>query len=178
MKPCLAMDDLWPRMARLSPPSILTDVRTAGARGRLSGQFGRIMLVQELTVGAEVASRLATALARRTDALLDVVAVIDAFSEVFAHRNREAIRDPERFLSTIQTLLDVQVHMIRRQGIRCVGTLLVGAPPLELARHATASHADLMVVRSTAQTVAHLERALEWRALPIDLGAAHATRWS
>jgi hypothetical protein len=174
MKPVLALDDLWPPMARLSPPSILTDVHGAGARGALSGHFGRIILVQELTVGAEVASRLATALARRTDALLDVVAVIDAFSEVFERRNREAIRDPERFLATIQTLLDVQVHLIRRQGVRCVGTLLVGAPPLELARHAAVTHTDLMVLRSAPRTVAHLEEALHWRALPVDLGPARA----
>jgi hypothetical protein len=174
MKTCLAIDDLWPRMTRLSPPSILTDLRATGTRGALAGHFQRIILVQELTVGAEVASRLAVALARRSDAVLDVVAVIDAFSEVFQRQNREAIRAPERFLSTIQTLLDVQVQIIRRRGVRCVGTLLVGAPPLELARHATASQADLMVLRSTPQTVTHLEEALHWRALPVDLGPAHA----
>jgi nucleotide-binding universal stress UspA family protein len=167
MKTVLALDDLWPRMTRLSPPTILTDV--SGPRA-LQRRSNRVILVQELTVGAEVASRLATALARRSDAVLDVVAVVDAFSEVFLRRNREVMRDPERFLSTIQTLLDVQVQMTRRRGVRAVGTLLVGAPALELARHVRSSGADLMVLRSAPATVAHLEGALHWRALPIDLG--------
>jgi nucleotide-binding universal stress UspA family protein len=176
MKPCLAVDDLWPRLAKLAPPSILADVRGHDARPAMPAHLERIVLAQELTAGTEVASRLATALARRTDALLDVVAVVDAFSEVFDRRNQAAIRDPDRFLATMQTLLDVQVLLIRRRGIRCIGTLLVGAPPLELARHAAATKADLMVLGTSPQTVAHVGQALHWRALAVDLGAAHARR--
>lgn len=176
MKPCLALDDLWPRLAQLAPPAILADVDGRSDRRPRPTHVGRIVLAQELTVGTEAAGRLAAALARRTDAILDVVAVVDAFSEVFQRRNPAAIRDPDRFLATMQALLDVQVLLNQQRGIRCVGHLLVGAPPLELARHATATRTDLMVLAWSPRTVAHLARALHWRALPVDLAVERAGR--
>jgi nucleotide-binding universal stress UspA family protein len=166
----LAMDDLWPRLSRDAAVSILSDVPPANDPHRL---VRRVLLAQDLRPGAEAGGRLAESIARRSGALLDVVAVVDGFSEIFLHENRALIADPDRYLHALQAALEVRVALARLRGVRCLGTLLVGAPPLELARHAAGSGADLMVLTSSRETLVRVQSTLRWRALTLPAGVQH-----
>jgi nucleotide-binding universal stress UspA family protein len=125
----------------------------------------RILLAQDAAAEGEKSGRLAEALARRSDALLDLVAVVDGFSEMFLRKNRALERDPDRYLRAIEASLEVRVALCRSRGIRCVGSLVVGAPALELARHAAATHADLIVLATSPEVVRRVQGALHFRAL-------------
>jgi nucleotide-binding universal stress UspA family protein len=167
----LDTDDLWPRLSRYWPVSILSEVRPANET-RLLARARRVLLAQDLTPAFQAASQLAEAIARRSDAVLDVVTVIDGFREIFHRNNRALVQDPDRYLTAVRAALDVRVGSSRTRGVRCVGTLLVGAPALELARHAAFTGADLMVLTSP-QVSARLAGSLRWRALSLWPGARH-----
>jgi nucleotide-binding universal stress UspA family protein len=161
------MDGFWPRLPGSSTVSILVDAQPANEGPAQEARTRRVLLAQDRPWAAERSGRLAEAIARRSDALLDVVVVVDGFSEIFLRKNRTLAQDPERYLAAVQAALDVRVATIRARGVRCVGTLLVGAPPLELARHAAASSADLIVLTSEPELVVWVQSALRWRALTL-----------
>jgi nucleotide-binding universal stress UspA family protein len=105
----------------------------------------RILGVIEFDSDSEPTWRLAIRLARATDALLELVSVVDGFSEIFLRDNREISDDPDTFLAGRQLGLDVRVRRARAWGVRCIGSVLCGAPALEIPRHAARTAADLLV---------------------------------
>jgi nucleotide-binding universal stress UspA family protein len=154
------------RMGHTAGVSILVDLPPVDQPlAPMVARAHRILLAQDLSPGAEGSGRLAEALARRSDALLDVVVVVDGFSEIFLRKNRALAHDPERYLAAVQAALEVRVALSRARGVRCVGTLVVGAPSLELARHAAVTKADLIVLATSREVVLRVQTALHFRAL-------------
>jgi nucleotide-binding universal stress UspA family protein len=134
----------------------------------------RILAAVDFSPESERARRLAESVAASTDALLDLLCVVDAFTEIFCNDNRDLAENPDRFLSSTGIALEVLVRHARSQGIRCVGTLLVGAPALELARHAGRTGADLLVL--TLPRMVQVLRGRQWRAMEPRLMAALVAR--
>jgi nucleotide-binding universal stress UspA family protein len=127
------------------------------------GEIHRIVAALDASPASLTVHRFAVALARSTEAALDLVVVVDAFSEIFFHRNGALIDDPDGYLRKTQAALEVAVQVTRFRGVSCSGRVLVGAPPLELARHAVASGADLVLLSTSITSALHLQRSLPWR---------------
>jgi nucleotide-binding universal stress UspA family protein len=106
----------------------------------------RIIAAVDFTPAGERAREVALALARASDAVLDLVHVLDAFDLIFVRRQPDLLAEPEAVLAGIDVALRSRALAARREGVRCVWTSLVGAPGLELGRHATRTGADLLVV--------------------------------
>jgi len=125
----------------------------------------RIIAAVDFTPAGERAREVAVRLARASDAVLDRVHVLDAFDHIFVRRQPELLAEPEAVLDGIDAALASRARAAQQRGVRCVWTSLVGAPGLELGRHATRTRADLLVVGAAAaseeQPAAWGARALE-----------------
>jgi nucleotide-binding universal stress UspA family protein len=106
----------------------------------------RIIAAVDFTPAVERAREVALGLARVSGAVLDLVHVLDAFDHIFVRRQPDLLSEPEAVLDGIDVALRSRALAARRRGVRCEWTSLVGAPGLELGRHATRTHADLLAV--------------------------------
>jgi nucleotide-binding universal stress UspA family protein len=106
----------------------------------------RIIAAVDFTPAGERAREVALALARASDAVLDLVHVLDAFDHIFVRKQADLLAEPEAVLAGIDVALRSRALAARREGARCVWTSLVGAPGLELARHATRTGTDLLAI--------------------------------
>jgi nucleotide-binding universal stress UspA family protein len=112
----------------------------------------RIIAAVDFSPAGERARRVATAIAHAHDAVLDLVHVLDAFDHIFVRKRPEVIANPEAVLEGIRGALASRARAARLGGLCCFSTSLVGAPGLELARHARRTGADLMVIGQPART--------------------------
>jgi nucleotide-binding universal stress UspA family protein len=128
-------------------PSPLT-LASGGPAGalRLPLRPRRIIVAVDFSPGGERARAIAEALARSSDAVLDLVHVLDAFDHIFVRGHSELLADPDAVLAGVDRALESRARVARRAGVRCVANSLVGAPGVELSRHAARTRADLMVV--------------------------------
>jgi nucleotide-binding universal stress UspA family protein len=121
----------------------------AGAAGRRAPRLPtprRIAVGIDFSPASEAARRLAAGIAASSQALLDLVHVMDAFTEVFIHENRRVIERSDSMPHEIERALAHRQQLALADGVRCVYTNLAGAPGVELGRHATATSADLIVL--------------------------------
>jgi hypothetical protein len=107
--------------------------------------------------------RYAVALARTTEAALDLVVVVDGFTEIFHRGNRALVEEPDEYLVRVEAALMVAVRVTRGRGVRCTGSVLVGAPVVELTRHVLATDADLLLLGPSLTSAVQLARVLPWR---------------
>jgi hypothetical protein len=139
-------------------------LRRVGGTRRLQ----RIVAVVDLSARSERTRALATGLARSAEALLDLVFVVDGFAEIFARHNQALTDNTDRFLASVRMALELQTRHARAQAVRCIGTMLMGHPALELPRHALRTDADLLMIPSGHEACASLRQEREWR--PYTLG--------
>jgi universal stress protein family protein len=123
----------------------------------------RIVAVLDASQASRTVHRFAVALARSTQATLDLVGVLDAFSELFHRGNHALSDDPGGYLARVEAALDVAVRVTRCQGVPCSGRVLVGAPVLEISRYVLATEADLVLLSASVTSAVQLLRALPWR---------------
>jgi nucleotide-binding universal stress UspA family protein len=140
-------------------PSRFAAVHASGgrfARGALPLRLRRIIVGIDFSPISEGARRLALGLARESGALVDLVAVLDAFDEIFVRKNYRLIAAASRSEETadmadtlwaeMDDALTCRERLARAAGVRCVHSALVGAPGQELAEHALRTGADLIVL--------------------------------
>jgi nucleotide-binding universal stress UspA family protein len=85
-------------------------------------------------------------IAATTDTLVDLVHVFDGFNEAFVRDNPGILDRVDSVLATVGRALRLRTMASAAQGVRCVSTSLVGAPGMELTRHAKETGADLLVL--------------------------------
>jgi hypothetical protein len=167
----LATEDHGVRAGDRGAIAILSDDHLAN-QVAARASVRRVLLAQDLGVSGVGGGQLAEALARRSNALLDVVAVVDGFTEIFHKDNAAMARDPDQYLASVGTALDVCVGAYRARGVRCTGTLVVGEPSSELLRHAAGTRPDLLVLSCAPEIVGRVQTALRWRAFTVWRGSA------
>jgi len=127
-----------------SPGASFVAHATWGSRTSLRAR--RILVGMDFSPAAESARRLALGIALGSDAVVDVVHVFDAFTEAFVRHDPRVLDNVDATLRDIEQALLRRERMARVQGVRCVHTSLVGAPGIELARHAALTRSDLIVL--------------------------------
>jgi nucleotide-binding universal stress UspA family protein len=140
-----------PANDRTPRPTSLTLAGDSPMGLRLPLHPRRIIAAVDFSPGGERARAVAEALARSSDAVLDLVHVLDAFDHIFVRRQPELLDDADAVLAGVDRALDSRARTARLSGVRCVSSSLVGAPGIELSRHAVRTRADLMVVGAAAK---------------------------
>jgi nucleotide-binding universal stress UspA family protein len=125
----------------------------------------RIMVLIEFTPASEVACQMGIGLARKTGSLLELVCVLDAFTELFQHQNAGLALHPEDWLAVLGAALAVRAAPGLEAGVPTLTTTLVGAPALELVRHARSTGAAVVIVGINNATSTHSTRAMSVRTL-------------
>jgi nucleotide-binding universal stress UspA family protein len=135
----------------------------------------RIIAAVDFSPAGERARRVAAALAHAGDVVLDLVHVLDAFDQIFVRRQPQLLEQTEAVLEGIEVALRSRVAAARQEGVRCVSSSLVGAPGIELTRHAERTGADLMVIGGS--TTAHDPLAPAWGARALEQ-ILRLSRWT
>jgi nucleotide-binding universal stress UspA family protein len=119
---------------------------------RYPAESRRIMVGTDFSVPSDLAVSLVAGIAASTDALVDLVHVFDGFSQAFVRGEPSVLDRVDAILDGVARELRARVRAATAQGARCVSTSLVGAPGLELTRHARETGADLLVLGLVGQT--------------------------
>jgi nucleotide-binding universal stress UspA family protein len=172
--PAAGTQPAQPANDRFDPRCPVTVVDEDGDAPRFPLSSRRIIAAVDFSPAGERARRVAIAMAHANDAVLDLVHVLDAFEHIFVRSCPELVTNPEAVLEGIQTALGSRARAARLGGVCCFSTSLVGAPGLELARHATRTGADLMVVGRPARIDDPFRSAWSARALA---QLVHLTCW-
>jgi nucleotide-binding universal stress UspA family protein len=110
----------------------------------------RVIAAVDFTPAGERARSVATAVARASGAVLDLVHVLDAFDQIFVRRRPDLLAEPRAVMDGIDVALRSRARAARAAGVTCVVTALVGAPGLELGRHAARTGADMVAIGTPA----------------------------
>ena len=106
----------------------------------------RIMVGMDFTRASDAALGLVVAIAATTGTLVDLVHVFDGFTQAFVLGDRPILDRVDAVLADIGHALQSRMVEAAAQGATCVATSLVGAPAVELDRHAEKTGADLLVL--------------------------------
>jgi nucleotide-binding universal stress UspA family protein len=106
------------------------------------------------------------AIAATTGTVVDLVHVFDGFTEAFVLGNRPLLDHVDAVFERVGQALRARTTAAAADGVRCVATSLVGAPGIELTRHARRTGADLLVLGVGADSRGPLGRA--WSANAAD----------
>jgi nucleotide-binding universal stress UspA family protein len=137
---------------------------------RYPAESRRIMVGVDFSWASDLAINLVAGIAATTETLVDLVHVFDGFDEAFVRGNLAILDRVDSVLANIGRELRMRALATAAQGVRCVSTSLVGAPGLELTRHARETGADLLVLGLGLESRGPLGRT--WSAQ----GAAQAMR--
>jgi nucleotide-binding universal stress UspA family protein len=113
---------------------------------RYPAESRRIMVGVDFSWASDLAVNLVAGIAATTETLVDLVHVFDGFNEAFVRGNPGILDRVDSVLSTVGRALRMRTLATAAQGVRCVSTSLVGAPGVELTRHAKDTGADLLVL--------------------------------
>lgn len=106
----------------------------------------RIMVGVDFTRASDAALGLVVAIAATTGTLVDLVHVFAGFNQAFEFSDRPVLERVDAVLADIGHALQSRMAEAAAQGATCVVTSLVGAPAVELDRHADQTGADLLVL--------------------------------
>jgi nucleotide-binding universal stress UspA family protein len=137
---------------------------------RYPAESRRIMVGVDFSWASDLAVNLVAGIAATTETLVDLVHVFDGFSEAFVDGDPSILDRVDAVLANVGRELRMRTMATAAQGVRCVSTSLVGAPGLELTRHARETGADLLVLGLGIESRGPLGPA--WSAV----GAAQALR--
>jgi nucleotide-binding universal stress UspA family protein len=118
----------------------------------------RIIVGVDFSPASESARRLAVGIARASGGTVDLVGVLDAFSQTFEHTDEDLASSPELVATFIDDALIRRVALALAEGVPCVRTSLLGVPGRALAEHALATDADLIVLGVGAQQATRFGR--------------------
>jgi len=122
-------------------------VREGPARPiRYPAESRRIMVGVDFSWASDQALSLVAGIAATTETWVDLVHVFDGFSEAFVRGDCAILDRVDTVLAGVARALRMRTLATSAQGVRCVSTSLVGAPGIELTRHARETGADLLVL--------------------------------
>jgi nucleotide-binding universal stress UspA family protein len=113
---------------------------------RYPAESRRIMVGVDFSWASDLAVNLVAGIAATTETLVDLVHVFDGFDEAFVRGNPAILDRVDAVLAGVGRELRMRTLATSAQGVRCVSTSLVGAPGVELTRHARETGADLLVL--------------------------------
>jgi nucleotide-binding universal stress UspA family protein len=113
---------------------------------RFPSEARRIMVGIDFSPASDTAMGLVFGIAATTGTVVDLVHVFDGFTEAFVRGNRRALDDADALLARVEQGLRARTTAAASEGVRCVATSLVGAPGLEITRHARRTGVDLLVL--------------------------------
>jgi len=119
---------------------------------RFPSEARRIMVGIDFSHASDSAMGLVLGIAATTGTVIDLVHVFDGFTEAFVFGNRRALDDIDAVLARVERGLRARTTAAAAEGVRCVATSLVGAPGMELTRHARCTGVDLLVLGIGAES--------------------------
>ena len=126
---------------------------------RFPGESRRIMVGVDFSPASEAAMSVVLGIAATTGTVVDLIHVFDGFTEAFVLGNRPMLDHVDTLLARVEQALRARTSAAAADGVRCVGTSLVGAPGIEITRHARSTGADLLVLGIGAESRGPLGRA-------------------
>jgi nucleotide-binding universal stress UspA family protein len=126
---------------------------------RYPAESRRIMVGIDFSGASDLAVNLVAGIAATTETLVDLVHVFDGFTEAFVRGDPSILDRVDAILANVGRALRMRALATAAQGVRCVTTSLVGAPGVELTRHAKATGADLLVLGIGIESSGPLGRA-------------------
>lgn len=118
----------------------------------------KIVVGVDFSPASESARRLAVGIARASGGSVDLVGVLDAFSQTFEPTDRDLVSSPDLEATFIDDALVRRVSLALAEGVPCVRTSLIGVPGRELAEHALRTNADLIVLGVGAEQTTRFGR--------------------
>lgn len=110
--------------------------------------FRRIIVCLDLSTECDDALQSVAAVAADTDVMLELVYIIDVFTEAFVQSNGRRSSGSALSKGKLTRALRDRLETLRAWRVRCAGSVLVGLPALALARHVERTAADLVVLGS------------------------------
>jgi nucleotide-binding universal stress UspA family protein len=126
---------------------------------RFPGEVRRIMVGADFSPASDAAMGVVFGIAATTGTVVDLVHVLDGFTEAFVHGDRPLLDHVDAILARVAGALRARMTAAASEGVRCVSTSLAGAPGIELTRHARRTGADLLVLGVGRETSGPLGRA-------------------
>jgi nucleotide-binding universal stress UspA family protein len=114
--------------------------------GRTPRPVRRILVGIDFTPAADAALTRVLAATAGKGTLIELVYVVDVFTEMFMLGTMRPPRGPDVAGRSIHEALSARVRAARGQGARCISTILVGLPGLALLNHADRTDAELLVL--------------------------------
>ena len=113
-----------------------------------SPRFRRIIVCLDFSAECDDALQSLAAVAAGTDVMLELVYIIDVFTETFVHCNGRRSRGSALSKEQITRALRDRLETLRAPRVRCASSVLFGLPALALARKDERTAADLVVLGS------------------------------
>ena len=117
------------------------------------------MVGVDFSQASDAAMGLVFGIAATTGTVVDLVHVLDGFTEAFVLGDRTLLDHVDATLALVGRELRARTVAAASDGVRCVSTSLVGAPGIELTQHARRTGADLLVLGLGVETRGPLGRA-------------------
>ena len=111
-------------------------------------RFRRIIVCLDFSAECDDALQSLAAVAAGNDVMLELVYIIDVFTEAFVQSNGRRSRGSALSKKKITRALRDRLETLRASRVRCASSVLVGLPALALARHVERTAADLVVLGS------------------------------
>jgi nucleotide-binding universal stress UspA family protein len=118
-------------------------VRPANA---FPNRIRRVIVGVDFAPSTERALSMVSRAVGATDTAMELVYVVDVFTEMFVLGNTSLRRHPRQLRRNLHAMLSRRVAAARDQGASCSSTILVGLPGLALVRHAERTDADALVL--------------------------------
>jgi nucleotide-binding universal stress UspA family protein len=126
---------------------------------RIPCEGRRIIVGVDFSSASDAVMGLVLGIAATTDAAVDLVYVLDGFTEAFIRGHHALLDRVDAILEAAERALRIRKEAAAAQGARCTATTLVGAPGIELTRHAEKTGADLLVLGLSSEPGGRLGRA-------------------
>jgi nucleotide-binding universal stress UspA family protein len=158
------------------PPHVRVAVPPGCAQA--STRCRRIIVGLDFSAECDDALQSLAAVAAGSDVMIELVYVIDVFTDAFVQRNGRRSRGSALSKEKITRALRDRRETLRASRVHCACNVLVGLPALALARHVERTEADLVVLGSRHRedhapdtwvglAATRLFRDPAWRRLPL-----------
>jgi nucleotide-binding universal stress UspA family protein len=129
------------------PPHLRVAVPRPGC-AQASTRFRRIVVGIDFSAECDDALQSLASVAAGSDVMIELVYVIDVFTEAFVQGNGRRSRGSALSKEKIRRALRDRLETLRASRVHCACSVLVGLPALALTRHVERTAADLVVLGS------------------------------
>jgi nucleotide-binding universal stress UspA family protein len=136
--------------------------------------FSKILVATDFSQGGDEALQAAIDVARRFNAKVEIVHVVELALEPFGFGALVPAADDRALLDAIERELEARADRVRWAGLACETAVLEGTPDVEIVRRAAETGAELVVVGTHGRTgLAHVvmgsvaERVVQHAGLPV-----------